>query len=537
MEKITKALDELKKINEAYALSNDIIDKLLEDIESAKVCTPVIGKFSSGKSALLNTLLGYSRKILKEDIMPETAVPAEILYSSVEDSIYIVRNDGKIEEISVSDYRQLEIDASELRCTRLNLRNSFLEEIPDVMLVDMPGFESGFEVHNKAIDNYLPQSLAYIVAFPADDMIVRSSIGNILKELCLHDMPICIVITKYDKCNDVFENTFSVMKENLKRFIGNREVTYCVTSSFDGNAKELENFLREIQEHSQEILVNKFRHSVLSSIDTTENYLRTTLKSNEMTEMELDEQEEKIGKQLEALNNQFSKEKEDFDLQISECVEEIKADVQMALEAEESSFVAMVMNNQNINEKMNIVVRNAVTKSVKKRFIPKVEKYMKRVANCINGDSIGDVRISFNFNVEDVSKGIVSTTVAAVAAIIIGGPLLGSIIAGLIAFVNKIRNDQKREEQKNKIRMKLNSEIYPMVLKEVGNGIESAITKQIKLINTSVEEEILTQRTTLERAMNDVRMKMSDEKERKENVAIDINTDLERINILRNELR
>ena len=68
MDKIIKSLDELRKINSAYSLSNDTIDKLFAETEDAKVCTPIIGKFSSGKSALLNTLLGYSRKILKEDI-------------------------------------------------------------------------------------------------------------------------------------------------------------------------------------------------------------------------------------------------------------------------------------------------------------------------------------------------------------------------------------------------------------------------------------------------------------------------------------
>lgn len=536
MESITKALGELETINSAYSLANEAVEKLMKEIENAKVCTPIIGKFSSGKSALLNTLLGYSRKILKEDITPETAVPAEISYSPDEDSICVVRNDGAYRNLSVSEYRELDVDANTVRCTRLNLRNSFLEEIPDVMLVDMPGFESGFEVHNKAIDNYLPLSLAYIIAFPADDMIVRSSVGNILKELCLHDMPICIAITKYDKRNDDFEVTFEAMKESLKRFIGEREVTYCITSSYSGDAEELEEFLRDIQKQSQEILANKFRNAVLAVADTTENYLRTTLKSSEMSESELDEQEEKLGKQLDSLNNQFSKEKDNFDLQISECVEEIKADVQMALEAEESSFVAMVMNNQSINDRMNIVVRNAVTTSVKKRFIPKVEKYLKRVANCINAESIGDVHISFNFNTEDVGKGVVSTTVAAVAAIIVAGPLIGGIIAGLVALVNKIKGDKKREEMKNQIRMKLNSDVYPQVLKEVGNGIEIAITKQIKLINTSIEDEILTQRLTLEKAMEDVRKKMTDEKERKENLITDIKADLERIQIIRSEI-
>lgn len=536
MDNIIKALNDLKSINSAYSLSNEAIEKLLSETETAKVCTPVIGKFSSGKSALLNTLLGYSRKLLKEDITPETAVPTEITYSPDGDRVHVVRNDGAYKNISVADFRQLEVDANTVRCTRLSLRNRFLEEIPDVMLVDMPGFESGFEVHNRAIDSYLPLSLAYIIAFPADDMIVRSSVGNILKELCLHDMPICIAITKYDKRNDDFEETFEAMKESLKRFIGERAVTYCITSSYSGDAEELEEFLKEIQERSQEILAVKFKNAVLAAADVTETYLKATLKSSEMSESELDEQEIKLKKQLNSLNDRFSKEKDDFDLQISGCVEEIKADVLIALESEESSFVAMAMNNQNINDRLNMVVRSAVTASVKKKFIPKVEKYLKRVANCINGESIGDVRISFNFNTEEVGKGVVSTAVAAAAAIIVAGPIIGGIIAGVLAFAKKIMGDRKREETKEKIRMKLNSEVYPQVLKEVGNGIEIAITKQLKLINTSIEEEITAQRTALEKAIDDVRKKMSDERERKENLAADIKEDLERIQLLRSEI-
>ena len=89
---------------------------------------------------------------------------------------------------------------------------------------------------------------------------------------------------------------------------------------------------------------------------------------------------------------------------------------------------------------------------------------------------------------------------------------------------------------KNQIRMRLNSEVYPQVLKEVGNGIEIAITKQMKLINVSIEEEITAQRAALEKAMEDVRKKMNDEKERRENLAIDMKADLERIQMIRSEI-
>lgn len=539
MERINNALLTLKKINDEYSISNEVVDNLIEDVEAAKVCTPIIGKFSTGKSALVNTLLGYSRKILKEDITPETAVPVEITYNENEDCAGILFNDGSYRSVEIQEYRRLEVDANTVHCTKLSLMNRFLGEIQDVMLVDMPGFESGYEVHNRAIDGYLPKSLAYIITFAADDMIVRTSVGNILKELCLHDMPICIAITKYDKCNSDFERGLAGLKESLKRFVGDKELTYCVTSSFTGEIEELKDFLRDIQEQSQEILFNKYRLNILSVAETTENYLVTTLKSSEMSESELNEQEEQLGKKIDSLNSQFNKEKEEFDSIVVDTVEEIKADLDSSLRAEEDTFVAMIMNKQNIGERINLIIRNAVTKSVQKRFNSKVEKYIKRINDCVAGSSIDNANISLYMNVDEVNKGILSSVVSgagAAATLFLAGPVIGGILVGISWLINKFRESSRREELKNQIRMKLNSEVFPKVIDDVGNRIEMELSKQMELVNKSIEENIVSQREILEKAMHDVRNKISDEKRDKENLALSIEESLQLIKNLRNNL-
>lgn len=537
MEKIMQALQAIREINEAYSLSNDGVEKTLQEAGTARVCTPVIGKFSSGKSALMNTVLGYNRKLLTEDITPETAVPTEIIYGEEEYATVYYNNDSA-ENIDIGDYRELEVDANTVKCIRLTLRNDrFLSKIPDVMLVDMPGFESGFEIHNKAIDNYLPQSLAYIIAVPADDMIIRSSVGNILKELCLHDMPLCVVITKYDKRNvDEFEAAFENMKKNLKRFIGEREVMYCRTSSFDGNAEELEEFLLEIQKQSQNILADKFKHAVFSVMDNTENYLKTTLANSEMSESELDEEEERLNRQMSELDSNFTNEKSSFDSQIVGCVEEIKSDVQAALDAEESTLITMAMNNQELNSHLNSVVRSTVTTSIKKRFVPKVEKYLKRLDKCINGDAVSNVHVSLNVDTKGMKLNLTASVVAVVAGIALALPVIGVILGGVLAIVSKFRSNKKREEIRNDISRKLHSEVFPQILSEVGRALEIEISKQLMQINTSVENEIQTQRQTLEKAVADLRGRMQNEKADKDNLIRDIQIDLERMEEIRNGL-
>lgn len=66
MERVMGALEELKSINAAYGIDTAGISRLQAEMSEARVCTPIIGKFSSGKSALVNTILGYSGKFSKK---------------------------------------------------------------------------------------------------------------------------------------------------------------------------------------------------------------------------------------------------------------------------------------------------------------------------------------------------------------------------------------------------------------------------------------------------------------------------------------
>ena len=533
MEKIIKALDVLQEINKAYNISTETAERLNRSAAEAAVCTPIIGKFSSGKSALVNALLGYRNMLLKQDIVPQTAVPTEIIYADGEETVTVTDNDGSSRNISVDEYRETEADASTVQSVRLRLRNSFLEKIPDVMLVDMPGFDSGMEIHDRAIDSYVSHSLAYIITFSVDEMIVKDTIGNILKELCLHDMPLCVVITKCDKKNDDFEITFAKMKEYLKRYIGDREIKYCQTSSALGEVDELKEFLGEIQERSQIILHNGYVGRVLAIADNTRNYLETTLSSVQLSESELEEQEEKLHKQISDINSKFANEKVDFELEIKDCVEEIKGDLRQALEAREAEIAEKILNGGDVNGYIsNGIVRSTVVTSVKNRLIPRVEKYLKRMADFISSEEFGDVHINLYIDTEKVGNEITVSTAAAAAAILIS-PVIVGIFAGVMAIINKIKSEKRRAET----RMKVRTEVIPQVLEEVGRHVEMEIAKQIRIVNTNIEDEFKAQQESLEKAMDDVRNRRNDEKQQKDDLIGRIKADLDRISEIKNGLR
>ena len=132
---------------------------------------PLVGGFSTGKSSLINVVLGD--EILSTEITPETAVPAEICYGQ-NSVLYVTDKGTSVGKVSELNTKKLSIDKEKL--VQITLDNDFLKTIPSVKIVDMPGFDSGFKVHNRAIDEYLPKSLAYIIAVSADEGTIRESV-------------------------------------------------------------------------------------------------------------------------------------------------------------------------------------------------------------------------------------------------------------------------------------------------------------------------------------------------------------------------
>lgn len=528
MQLVKDMLELLKRINSDHGLDsrNEEIDMTILEMESAKVCTPIVGKFSSGKSALVNALIGGRERILGEDIEPKTAVPTEIVYTPAEELVKIFKSEGGPRLVSIEEYRSMELDADSVKYVRILLNHSFLREISDVMIVDMPGFESGYEVHNKAIDEYITKSLAYIFAFPADDMIVRDSMGRLLRSLHQYDAPISVVITKADKCNQDFEELLQNLKMNLARYIPNRDLPHFVTSSRDHQIEEFEDYLLQIQNQAQEILTKKYARLTLKEyLSKTREYLEQMKNNQSLTLSELEEQSDKKNREFVELQKKVGSESERFEKDIRDSIEDIIGDVEVALDSEKSSYVTMALNNQEIREDIEQTVRETVTSSIQKRFIPKVEKYIRRMNDTTKLDSIGDVKVLFHFDAGDLNKNMTGSVIKA-----IGLGLLISPIVGLITyFMDKSAQDKKREEAKRQISSKLEGEVFPTVLKDVSRNLEMAIMEQVKMVNTSIENEIKSQNEVLQKALEDLRVQIGNEQAEREEKEKKIHADLQSV--------
>ncbi|MEV1663467.1 dynamin family protein, partial [Pseudomonas aeruginosa] len=133
---------------------------LLEKVMETELVVPVVGAFSAGKSSLLNALMG--KDILPVGIAPETELATELRYSS-EPYLLAIKPDGEQERLPIDALGTINRRSSEFSHLRLYLNSEALKALAPLVLVDMPGFGSSLENHNKAIAYYLPRGVHFVV--------------------------------------------------------------------------------------------------------------------------------------------------------------------------------------------------------------------------------------------------------------------------------------------------------------------------------------------------------------------------------------
>lgn len=194
----------------------------------------VVGAFSSGKSALLNTFMG-GEKVLTENISMETAIATELFYSPEEYAVR-VKLDGSEERCSIEEAKQK--NPSDCLKYQFYLPNESLKNLGDIILVDMPGYGSGVKEHNKAITQYINSAAGYVYVTSADAGTFDAESQLFLDEIQNYSSSIKFVLTKCDKHTPSnIKEIASSVKNNIEYVLG-KQVDLLETSSRYEDAPE-----------------------------------------------------------------------------------------------------------------------------------------------------------------------------------------------------------------------------------------------------------------------------------------------------------
>lgn len=548
-------------IAKKYSIDTAKIENAMSEIPDFRVTVPLVGGFSTGKSSLINAAL--EEKLLSTDITPETAVPTELVLGN--DTAEIISLDDSKSSMPLAEFDPKTLNVEKYKLVKLGLSAPLFKEIPCVKLVDMPGFDSGIEFHNRAIDDYLPNSLAYILAVSATDGTLRESVLSFLNELKIHNVPVYTVITKSGSVlPEEIENIKEHLSDTIRRFLAIEDVKIAVTESKGkkANVDEFEEILAEIQNQSDDIFNRYFDTKLLDCCLTAEKFISDRLKQSDMSLDDLQHEKEQQTRELENLDRNLSHEKESLTRQLDGIVAVLQSKLSQNLNAASNTMENMLLQNQDITEKVNAIARTTVASVIQTEVEPKIKKYIATVSEMINVSVYGnDVQLSeFQKNqlsrAEDFVNGSITPLASAAGAAIGGllgtsigstaigtlfgaaaGPLgiaIGAAIGGLISFaassvVDAVKEKQRKEKAHNAVMQVIDS-----ALTEVTNSFQALMSSNLDEISNAFAKEIEEKRTLIMQSIAQSEQKLFDSTRKKEEETSQLNADLEELRGIRN---
>ena len=197
------------KLNELASIANTlhvdgaevVLDRIRDKISENRIQNvAVIGRYSTGKSSLINALLGQS--ILPASPVPTTKAVTYIMKGG-EDTLYSEMTDGEIvihQSIEDLKNRNDKIIQNARRIT-LTLKNF---PFPDITFIDTPGLEDPDQYITQLTLDVLPETDAIVVLFDANYMESKVEFEFISSMLQNDkDQKIFVVINKIDGKNEI----------------------------------------------------------------------------------------------------------------------------------------------------------------------------------------------------------------------------------------------------------------------------------------------------------------------------------------------
>lgn len=170
---------------------------LYERVQNPDSFLVFLGETSSGKSSLINGLLG--KDILPMKANPTTATITEVILSDCkEDEYYVINKNATMERIDKSSFVQL-TECPDEQLKRLRLRTSIgNESLKNLRIFDTPGYGSIVSEHEEVLKDFLPNSdivvytVNYKIGIQEEDYVFL----GFLRELIRPDVEIVLVVNR-----------------------------------------------------------------------------------------------------------------------------------------------------------------------------------------------------------------------------------------------------------------------------------------------------------------------------------------------------
>lgn len=509
---------------------------LLPKVMETELVVPVIGAFSAGKSSLLNALMG--KEVLPVGIAPETELATELRYSS-EPYLLAIKPDGTQERLPVEALSSINRRSSEFSHLRLYLDSDALKAIAPLVLVDMPGFGSSLENHNKAIAYYLPRGVHFLVLTSIEDGNITQSMLRKLDELKTYNTEFTFLLSKCNlRAADQVEEVQAYVDDQLGVYFGDHHRSLTIGNR---GGEALQNALSALQ---PDVLFSRLfidilkdqNFEVLAQINLALSLLKKDKAESEQAARAL---EQALQKLLEQRKDVESDLKDRYSgKMLDRSLRSLDNGLNSALE--ELVTLGCSKNSSALSNAISDIIRSTLASTIKSEVQDISSNMVDRIASNLsaaNGqmavldisgnwseELTGKVKLSLERTTEllsdwstrlstraenDKAGGValyrsLSTVLAVTTSVV--NPLVELAIIFLPEILRMLNGGGNERE---KFRQKLTGEVFPNIkaelrgkipsiideqlnamLKKIGDGFEEQITKQKHVVDTIAQENL-----------------------------------------------
>lgn len=534
----------LKKMQELLNDQEFIFDQtLLPKVMETELVVPVIGAFSAGKSSLLNALI--NNEVLPVGIAPETELATELRYSS-EPYLLAIRPDGSQERLEVEALSSINRRSNEFTHLRLYLNSEALRAIAPLVLVDMPGFGSSLENHNKAISYYLPRAVHFVVLTSIEDGNITQSMLRKLDELKTYNTDFTFLLSKCNlRAADQVDEVLAYINDQLSVYFGQHHTAVAVGNrGGDELAQALMSLQPEVMFSNLFIDALKDQNFDLQAqINLALSMLKKDKAASEETARSLEHALTKIVEQRKDVESDL---KERYSGKIlDKCLRNVDKALNDSLE----ELASLSKNQHALSGTISDIIRNSLACTIKSELQDVSDSMVDRIASDLitTSNHMSELDINNNWSEELTAKVKFSlerttemlsdwskrlndsseskngdgkvlyrtlSTVLAVTTTVVN-PILELVIIFLPEILKMFNSVNERE----KFRQKLAGDVFPGIkaelrgkmpavideqlnalLKKISEGFEEQINKQKHIIDTfnqrnQLQEALLSEKT------------------------------------------
>lgn len=515
----------------------------------AYVKVPFVGDFNAGKSSLINSFLGID--LLPTNILPETAVSYELYYSEQE-RLEIVDGGNVKETAPLSKVSELNLTPTNL--VKVFVNNQKIKALNEkhVVIVDMPGIDSGVEAHNNAILNYVQDGTCFMLVTDAECGTLRATILNFIDEVKKYGSDVYIAISKCDKkSSEEVDKIKRTVEEVAEKYLG-KKVPVAVTSAVDKNYSELEKILNSID--SEILIENRFKLPVTNYVNGFIVELQLQIKLLLSNESDYSGKLEKLRREKDdAIEN--VKKRASAAQSVSGSADDILQDITVALKSK-SGYLATLLYQQvdtNVfaNEIMT-VIRPVLVNSLKREVTEygdvisgAVQEFTLNVDNIINdkdNDLLnGATEMVENLLGKDVLEGMLKKGLDKVAEKLVAYKGLSTLLKGfakvltpIITIVVNILPDlmrmifgKSKENKINEIKLKFSTEVVYKIVESLRSSIEEIISSQRAEVDSNIQTLIEEETKKYNDNIQAILKQQNEEKEEREQKAASLTVKLE----------